>query len=160
MFLPRIFNEIGISVQRKRLNELLALNEKTKEFGLVLTPDEIKDMIKARNKVLRDIGRVELGIDVTRELIEVFSTSSFIDKDNYVSMLNELHEIFYYLKNETEDRIGDFKLIEMMKEKFDGECAGSVELLKSNLEEFANRFRIDTLPDQFSEGDGRDGYYR
>ncbi|MBA4601009.1 DUF6323 family protein [Thermoactinomyces mirandus] len=145
MFLPRIFNEIGISVQRKRLSELLALNEKNKEFGLVLTPDEIKDMIKARNKVLRDMGRVELGMEVTKELIRVFCESPFIDKDNYVSMLKELHEVFYYLKNETEDRIDDLELIQIMKEKFDGECAGSVELLKSRLEEFAERFRKDAL---------------
>jgi hypothetical protein len=133
--------------------EILELNEKTKEFGLILTPDEIKNMMVARNKVLRDYGRVELGIEVTKELIEVFCTSLYIHDDNYVSTLNELHEIFYYLRNETEDKIGDFKLVQIMKEIFDGECGGSVELLKSKLEEFAENFRRDALRESLFEGD-------
>ena len=61
------------------------------------------------------------------------------------SSLNELHEIFYYLRNETEDRIGDSKFIHMIKVYFDQDCAGSLELLKSKLEEFAEKFRIDGL---------------
>jgi hypothetical protein len=153
MFLSRIFNAINISVQEKYMIEILELNEKTKEFGLILTADEIKNMMVARNKVLRDYGRVELGIEVTKELIEVFCTSPYIHDDNYVSTLNELHEIFYYLRNETEDKIGDFKLVQIMKEIFDGECGGSVELLKSKLEEFAENFRRDALRESLFEGD-------
>jgi hypothetical protein len=153
MFLSRIFNAINISVQEKYMIEILELNEKTKEFGLILTPDEIKNMMVARNKVLRDYGRVELSIEVTKELIEVFCTSPYIHDDNYVSTLNELHEIFYYLRNETEDKIGDFKLVQIMKEIFDGECGGSVELLKSKLEEFAENFRRDALRESLFEGD-------
>jgi hypothetical protein len=57
------------------------------------------------------------------------------------------------LRNETEDKIGDFKLISMMKEMFDGECAGSVELLKSRLEEFAENFRSESLRESLFEGE-------
>ncbi|MBH8609160.1 DUF6323 family protein [Thermoactinomyces sp. CICC 10521] len=153
MYLSRIFNAINISVQEKYMTEILELNEKTKEFGLILTPDEVKNMMVARNKVLRDYGRVELGIEVTKELIEVFSESPYIHEDNYAATLTELHEIFYYLRNETEDKIGDFKLISMMKEMFDGECAGSVELLKSRLEEFAENFRSESLRESLFEGE-------
>ncbi len=152
MFLPRIFNAINIPVQEKYMMEILQLNEKTKGFGLILTPDEIKSMMAARNKVLRDYERVELGFEVTKELIEVFCTSPYIDDGNYVSTLNELHEIFYYLKNETEDKIGDVKLVQIMKEIFDEDCGGSVELLKSKLEEFAENFRRDVLRESLPEG--------
>lgn len=143
MFLSRLFNSINISVEEKVVTELLEMNHKTKEFGLILTPDQVRTMVAVRNKVLHDYGRVELGIEVTKELIEVFSTSPYMNEENYSSALNELHEIFYYLKNETEDQIGDFRLIQIMKDSFDNECAGSLELLKSKLEGFAENFRRD-----------------
>jgi hypothetical protein len=78
---------------------------------------------------------------VTKELIEIFSTSSFIQQDSYVDTLNELHELFYYIKNETEDRINDMKLLHRMKEVFEEDCEGSMDLLKSRLEEYSEKFR-------------------
>ncbi|WP_240511910.1 DUF6323 family protein [Paludifilum halophilum] len=134
--------------------ELLEMNHKTKEFGLTLTPDQVQNMVAVRNKVLHDYGRVELGIEVTKELMEVFCTSPYINADNYASTLNELHEIFYYLRNETQDQIGDFKLIQIMKDSFDNECAGSLDLLKSKLEGFAEDVRREALlRESLFEGD-------
>ncbi|WP_245632812.1 DUF6323 family protein [Alicyclobacillus kakegawensis] len=93
-------------------------------------------------------------MEATKELIEVFSASPCICQENYISTLNELHEIFYYLKNETEDKIGDFKLIAIMKHYFDNECAGSLKLLRNKLEEFAENFRIQTMHLEYlKEGD-------
>lgn len=89
---------------------------------MVLTPQDVEMMMAARSQVLYSYGRVELSIEVTKELIEIFSTSSFIQQENYADILNELHEIFYYLKNETEDRIGDMKLLHRMKEVFEEDC--------------------------------------
>lgn len=123
------------------MTELLELNEKTKEYGLVLTPQEIERMMAARSQILYGYGRVELSIQVTKELIESFSDSSFIQQESYADTLNELHEIFYYLKNETEDRISDRKLLYRMKEMFEDDCEGSLDLLKSRLEEYAEAFR-------------------
>lgn len=127
------------------MTELLEMNHKTKEFGLILTPDQVKNMIAVRNKALHDYGRVELDIEVTKAFIEIFCTSPYIHEENYASTLNELHEIFYYLKNETEDKIGDLRLIQLIKDCFDKDCAGSLELLKSKLEEFSERFKGDPL---------------
>lgn len=154
MFLSRVFNSVNISVQKQVVAELLEMNHKTKEFGLVLTPNQVQNMMTVRNKVLQDYGRLELGIEVTKEIMEVFCTSPYINEENYASTLNELHEIFYYLRNETEDRIGDSKLIHMIKDYFDHDCAGSLELLKSRLEGFAEKFRRDSLlRDSLFEGD-------
>ena len=72
-----------------------------------------------------------------------FCASPYVDDQNYLSILYDLQEIFYYLKNETDDKIGDSPLISMMKEYFDNICMGSLELLKSKLEEFSERFRSD-----------------
>lgn len=154
MFLSRIFNAIQQSPSSKTMGELLDLNEKTKEHGLVLTPEDVKTVVVSRNKVLRDHGRVELGIEVTKNLIEVFSASPYLDPDHYVDALNELHEIFYYMRNETEDQIGDVKLIHRMKDAFDGPCGGSLELLRSKMEAFAENFRRDRIrPESLCEGD-------
>lgn len=144
MFLPRVLSAIDSSVQKKYMAELLEMNQKTKEYGLILTPEEINNMMVVRKQVLHSYGRVELGIEVTKQLMEVFCTSAYIHNDNYAATLNELHEVFYYIKNETEDKIGDFKLIRMMKDDFDNVCGGSLELLKSKLEAFAENFRCDT----------------
>ncbi len=137
------------------MNELLEMNQKTQAFGLTLTPAQIQQMITARNKVLRDYGRVELGFEVTKQLMELFCASPYINNENYATTLHELHEIFYYLRNETEDKIGDAKLIGLMKDYFDNECAGSLELLKSTLEEFAEQFRRRALHSEslFGEDD-------
>ncbi|MCL6625090.1 DUF6323 family protein [Alicyclobacillus shizuokensis] len=154
MLLSRFLNSMSIATQMPYVTELLSLNERTMAYNLQLTPRDIQDLMTARTQVLYSYGRVELGIEATKELIEVFSTSPYICQENYLSTLNELHEIFYYLKNETEDKIGDFKLIAMMKEYFDDECAGSLKLLRNNLEEFAENFRIQTMRQEYlKEGD-------
>jgi hypothetical protein len=143
MYLSRIFNSLNMSMQEQYMTEILELNEKTMEHGLFLTPQVVELIMAARSQILYSYGRVELGIQVTKELIEVFSTSSFIQQENYENTLNELHEIFYYLKNEAEDKISDMKLLHRMKQVFEEDCEGSLELLKSRLEEYAEEFRRD-----------------
>lgn len=145
MNLSRFLNSIQLSPQSKPMMELLELDEKTKEHGLILTPSDIKTLIVYRNKVLHDHGRIELGIEVLKELIEVFAASPYMDEDHDVEMLIELQEIFYYLRNETEDKIGDMKLIHQMMECFNGPSAGSLELLRSKMEELAESFRRNTM---------------
>jgi len=142
-------------LEKRYIGELLEINKRTKEYGLVLTAEDAKGLIEVRNAALRNFGRVELGIDVTKRLIETFSTSSFINEENYVSTLNELQEIFYYLKNETEDRIADDKLIAIIKDHLENNCKGSVELLKSALEAYARDFRRNLQADDLMQGGGK-----
>ena len=143
MFLPKMLHSLDSSMLEKYTDEIVEVNQKAKEFGLVLTRDEIKNIIVSRNQVLHSYGRVELGVGVIKELAEVFCASPYVDDNNYVSTLYELQEIFYYMKNETEDKLGDSPLIGIMKDYFDDVCRGSLELLKSKLDEFAEQFRSD-----------------
>ncbi|WP_368654973.1 DUF6323 family protein [Ornithinibacillus sp. 4-3] len=143
MFLPKILNSLDSSMLEQYTDEVMVVNQKAKEFGLELTRNEIKSLIISRNKVLQSYGRVELSVEVIKELAEVFCASPYVDNKNYVAILYELQEIFYYLKNETEDKIGDSPLIDIMKDYFDDICNGSLEFLKSRLDEFAERFRND-----------------
>jgi hypothetical protein len=151
--LSRLFTSLTLSAQEQHMIQLLELNEKTKRFGLTLAPDDIKELLAAKNQILRHYGRLELGIEATKEIIEVFSESPYITQEHYVSTLHELHEIFYHLKNETEDKIGDAKLIGMMKDCFDQECEGSLELLKDKLEEYAAAFRVEAMRDEMGDDD-------
>lgn len=141
MFLPRILNSIYASMHEQYVADLLESNQMTKRYGLILTPWEIKEMMAVRNEALRAYGRVELGIEPTKRMMETFCASPYINAENYASVLNELHDIFYDLKNETEDRVGDDQLIGWMKGCFDNECGGSLELLKSKLESLAEQVR-------------------
>lgn len=141
MLLPRMLNSIYASMHEQYVADLLESNEIAKQYGLLLTPGEIKEMMAVRNEALRAYGRVELGIEPTKRMMETFCASPYINAENYASVLNELHEIFYDLKNETEDRVGDDRLIGWMKNCFDNECGGSLELLKSKLESMAEQVR-------------------
>lgn len=145
MDLSHFFNSVQLSPESKTVRDIVALNDKTKEYGLVLTPNDVKTMITSRNKVLHDYARVELSTEVLKELIELYAASPYMDQNHYVETLNDLQEIFYYLRNETEDKINDVKLINQMMDYFNGSCAGSVELLRSKMEQLAENFRSDLI---------------
>ncbi|MEO3944876.1 DUF6323 family protein [Gorillibacterium sp. CAU 1737] len=146
-----LFASLQGSVQQHDLMEVLELNEKTRLYGLVLTPNEVQQLLVARTQVLSSYGRVELSIEITKDLIELFSASPFLEQEDYLDTLNDLHEVFYCLKNETEDKISDRMLLQMMKERYEEDCGGSMDLLKSRLEEYAEQFRRD-LP-SWEEGE-------
>ncbi|WP_195570581.1 DUF6323 family protein [Paenibacillus sp. 1001270B_150601_E10] len=156
MYLSRLFNSLYGPMHEQVAHEMLALNERTKEFGLTLSLEDIQAMIAARSQVLSHHGRVELSFEVTKELILSFSESSFIEQEYYADTLNELQEMFYYLKNETEDQIRDTDLLIKMKNLFEEECEGSIELLRSRLEEFAEKFRSDMLKYESRDEGGED----
>ncbi len=153
MRLSTIFNPPNVVAPEETL-ELLALNRTTEVYGLTLTSDEIRQLLTARNRTLRHYGRLELGIGATPGLIEAFSESPYMHQEVYLSSLIELHEMFYDLKNETEDKLGDAPLIELMKEMFDNECGGALELLRGKLEELAVRFRIEASRAGWDGGHG------
>ncbi|MTI71828.1 MAG: hypothetical protein FH751_16385 [Firmicutes bacterium] len=137
-----IRNMLNSKVLRKSLiEEVLKSNEKIKKYGLLLTVEDVNKIMETRNRALQSYGRIELEIKVTKMMIEEFSDSCYIDNENFVFILNELQDIFYYFKNETEDKISDIKLIDILKEYFENSCEGSIELLKSRLEVFAQEFR-------------------
>ncbi|AIQ63078.1 hypothetical protein PSTEL_08210 [Paenibacillus stellifer] len=50
MFLSRLFYSLNNSMQEQAVIQILELNEKTQSFGLVLSPDEARQMIAARNQ--------------------------------------------------------------------------------------------------------------
>ncbi|MGE5450028.1 MAG: DUF6323 family protein [Methanomassiliicoccales archaeon] len=118
----------GMSKQ-EAINELVSTNMKSQYYGLALSEADTRQIIVTREEVLKNLGRVELGMEVTSKLITAFCESPYISQLEYASTICELIEIFYYMKNETQDKIGDEELIQIMKEYFDDRCFGSLQLL-------------------------------
>lgn len=115
---------------RLHLNDILQTNDYSSRYGLILSEAEALELIEARNQAILDHGRVELSIDSVKKIIKIFCSSGNINSLDYAPLLNELVEVFYFMKNETKDRISDDELINIMKELFDGPSGGSIELLK------------------------------
>lgn len=138
----------------KQVNEIMKLNEETTAYGLKLSRQEIVQVLEVRNDLLKGYGRIEIGTDVINKLIKSFYTSSYIQQDSYMTTLMELQEIFYCMKNETEDNLSDDEIIEMLKDFFENYCKGSIELLQGReIESFARNQRIKNQESDFFKGD-------
>ncbi|MBE6072599.1 MAG: hypothetical protein E7208_11675 [Clostridium butyricum] len=117
----------------KIYDEILKCNEKTCEYGLKLTNEDVKELINTRKVALKKSGRLEFNGEIIDKIIINFCDSPYISQYNYSDTINELVEIFYNYKNETLDLIGDDELIEIMKDYFDNYCQGSIELLEGKV---------------------------
>lgn len=125
MNLPNIFN-----FKETYVNQLLDTNNKAKKYGLMLTQKDVSEIMEERESALKSHGRVELDINVTKKIIDFLCSSPYINKDNYSDTIIELQEIFYYLKTETDDKIADDQLLNIIFKLYENPCAGSLELLK------------------------------
>lgn len=111
--------------------ELRLADEFSHAYGLCLTEEDIGELVTLRAEALKSTGRVEFGGGILPKLIRAFCSSPYIDAHNYASTLGELQEAFYFFKNESEDRFSDDDLIEFMLAVFNGDAAGSADLLCS-----------------------------
>ncbi len=140
MISPIILNSLNSNLQITQEHEILELNKKSQIYGLALKQEDIKEIIKSRNNTLKSYGRIELDINVTKRIIKNLYTSQYTDKDDYVESINDLQEIFYYLKNETLDQISDIEIIEIIDE-FYNKFSGRIEIVQEKSEEFAKQYR-------------------
>ena len=108
-------------------------NEYTNKYGLILSDNQISNLLERRKETLKETGRIEFREGIIDKLIKVFCDSSYINQENYAETLYELIEIFYEYKNEIMDLITDDELIEFMKKSFDGICQGDLEYLSGTV---------------------------
>lgn len=123
------------------VNEIYNLNKITERYGLVLSKKQITNLIKNRNTLLKELGRIEIGSGVLEEIIYEFCDSLYIDKNNYYNNLIELTRIFYLYQDELNNKLTDEQIIKYMKDNFDNICGGSVEILESEcLDKLKNEY--------------------
>lgn len=120
-------------LEKQVFNDIIQCNEFTREYGLKLSCEDVKEIINTRNIALEKSGRIEFNGQIISKIIEAFCDSPYISQYNYSDTINELVEIFYNYKNETLDYISDDELIEIMEDKFDNYCQGSLELLEGRV---------------------------
>ena len=121
--------------QRKQIEiaNIKKCNEYTSKYGLVLSDNQISNILERRKETLKETGRIELRVGIIDKLIKEFCDSPYINQENYTETLYELIEMFYEYKNETKDLITDDELIEFMKKSFDGICQGDLEYLSGTV---------------------------
>ena len=118
-------------VQQYAVNSILSCNEETCQYGLTLTAEQAHALVLSRNQSLKASGRIELGGGVIEKLIQSFAGSPYITPENYEETLHRLIDIFYSFKSDTWEAVSDERLIQFMKDAFDGSCKGSLELLEA-----------------------------
>ncbi|MBY2475693.1 DUF6323 family protein [Clostridioides difficile] len=141
MISPIILSSMHQGLKEIERNELLDTNRESKAYGLTLSESDVKDIITSRNYTLKGYGRIELDIKVTKQLIKNIYTSQFTNMDDYLETINDMQEIFYYLKNETDDKICDDEIIEMLDELYE-KFSGNLDNVRGEADEFAKKFKF------------------
>lgn len=115
---------------QENINNLVNMNEITKDKGLVLSQKEIMMLTENKNNTLKDIGRVEIGKSIIDDIVYSFYNSEYIDGDDYFETINELVSIFYMYQDKFSDYLVDEEIVKYMSDCFN-EVGGSLELLSS-----------------------------
>lgn len=119
----------GALMEQQVTDKILACNQDTAVYGLVLTGQQAVALAHTRTGALKDTKRIEFNSGIIDKLIMAFCNSPYITNENYEDTLHELIEMFYDFKNDTWDVVSDDELISFMKRAFNGRCHGSLELL-------------------------------
>ena len=123
---------LGLTMEGQ-VQALLALNETTAAYGLILSADEVREIVAARAESLHDSARIEFGEGIAAKLVLAFADSPYLTQDNYARTIADLLVMFDTFKNELHDTYNDRELLTFMRNAFDGECAGSTELLEQDV---------------------------
>lgn len=99
--------------------ELLKINEESIPYGLALSKTEALELVQTHRQALDACGRIEIGGDTVRKIVQTFSRSHYLWQKDYANTLNEAVEAFYELKNESEDNITDDELIRLLFNGFE-----------------------------------------
>ena len=109
--------------------DLLALNETTAGYGLLLTPAQAAELAAVQQRALSDTGRIEFGEGAAAKLVRALCASPYVDRETWADTLAGMTALFYVLKSETHDRLTDGELIDAMVRVFDGRAHGAMEVL-------------------------------
>lgn len=116
----------------KTADDILFLSQKYSE--ITLTPKEAYELAAAEASAYNNSGRVFFGESVLPMMISAFSHSSYLPKEQ-ADFFTELAEIFAYIKNETLDNLSDRAVIAKMYTLWEQKSGGSLEMLRSLIEE-------------------------
>ena len=106
-----MFNIININNKKQELDNILGCNNITNKNNLNLTYNEALKLIENKNKFLKNLGKIEINISTTQNIIYKFYDSMYIDKENYFEMISSLIEIFYFYQFELSSFLCDDEIL-------------------------------------------------
>lgn len=107
-----------------------ALADLARRCGFPITVRDAAMLLQTHADSLRSTGRIEIEGGGPEALIEAFASSPYLEDTETLCRLTEL---FFHLKNASDDHIYDELLLRRMAECFD-DCRGSIELTYDRLE--------------------------
>lgn len=128
-----LYLEIVNKKKQLEIANIKKCNEYISKYGLVLSDNQIENILERRKETLKETGRVELREGIIDKLIKEFCDSPYINQENFAYNIYELIEIFYEYKNYTMDLITDDELIKFMKKSYDGMAQGDLEYLSGTV---------------------------
>ena len=151
-----LFLEIVNKKKQTEIANIKTCNEYIKKYGIVLSDNQIVNILERRKEILKETGRVELREGIIDKLIKEFCDSPYLNQENFANSLYELIEIFYEYKNETLDLITDDELIKFMKKSFDGIAQGDLEYLSGTVMYKMRENLLKGKPLDYSEEEGEE----
>lgn len=109
--------------------QLLELNKYISK-DIVLTKENVLELINNKNSALKEIGRIDITNSILENIILTFTNSSFIDKNNYMYIFLSLTEIFLCYENIFSKKISSEELLKYLKDEFE-KNEGSIELIST-----------------------------
>lgn len=116
----------NIKMEEKQLLELNKYISK----DIVLTKENVLELINNKNSALKEIGRIDITNSILENIILTFTNSSFIDKNNYIYIFLSLTEIFLCYENIFSKKISSEELLKYLKDEFE-KNEGSIELIST-----------------------------
>ena len=121
------------ALAQRQADALKKTNDVTGEYGLTLSDDDVRAVLAVRRESLSDSGRIEFGDGIAAKLVLAFADSPYLTQENYADTIASLLVLFDTFKNELRDAYNDRELLTFMRGTFDGECAGSLEILETEV---------------------------
>ncbi|MCL1794150.1 MAG: DUF6323 family protein [Oscillospiraceae bacterium] len=153
------FSLTKISDDKKFIQKLVDLDAKANNYGLAVTEGIAREIAAYRNQALAENERFELNSDSMARLTSAFLETRYIEQEDFAATIGEIINLFYLIKNETENTISDDDLISIMLDTFQNNpCYGSIENMQSKgLEKILREYKFgdtEIWDDKVSTGDG------
>lgn len=121
------------ALAQRQADALKKTNDVTAEYGLTLSDDDVRAVLAVRRESLSDSGRIEFGDGIAAKLVLAFADSPYLTQATYADTIASLLVLFDTFKNELRDAYNDRELLTFMRGAFDWECAGSLEILETEV---------------------------
>ena len=129
-------------LQEYSSKKIMNLIEDSINYGLRLTEEDVEEIMKSMDEALKRTGRIETSTNSLEKIIKFLYSSPYTDKDNYVEVIDDMVEIFYFFKSQVLDLMSDDEVIEILDEVYNDKC-GEIFQIQGFVEEYTKEFKFE-----------------